>query len=190
MTSLACTNRHHASAGSIFASTALIVSLLQASFTDGQNCGTFLGGGSMSIQALTVATANCDVSIRTLNSYSGLSRKGESSTTERGWESRSCRDAEEVVLTQENIRKASQFHFEIAGAVEDGEAALETAVQHAPDVLLLEISLPGFAIAEKLNEANAAAKVIFVAAHSDRNVDRPAIRAVADGEFYQSPLIG
>jgi two-component system, NarL family, nitrate/nitrite response regulator NarL len=121
--------------------------------------------------------------------------------------------AEDYVLIQENIRKAIERDCDIVASVEDGEAALEAVVAHAPDILLLDISLPGvngFAIAQKLKAMQARVKVIFVTAHGDRAyverafelgaagyvlkgkmwTDLPAaIRAVAGGGSYRSPLI-
>jgi DNA-binding NarL/FixJ family response regulator len=121
--------------------------------------------------------------------------------------------AEDFVLIQENIRTVIQPLCEVVAAVEDGEAALEAVARHAPDILLLDVSLPGmngFAVAEKLNSVNSAVNVIFVSAYGDRGYAKrafeigakgyilkgtmltelpAAIREVARGGAYQSPLV-
>lgn len=117
------------------------------------------------------------------------------------------------MLIQENIRTVIQSHCDIVATVEDGETALEAVAMHAPDILLLDVSLPGmsgFAVAEKLTGEKSAVHVIFVSAHGDRDfVERAfeigakgyilkgtmwtelpaAIREVTDGGAYRSPLL-
>ena len=121
--------------------------------------------------------------------------------------------AEDYVLIQENIRKAIENECEIIACVEDGQAALDAVATHAPDILLLDISLPGlngFAVIEKLNGMKAGVKTIFVTAHGDKAyvqrafevgaagyvlkgkvwTDLPAaIREVFGGGSYRSPLL-
>lgn len=122
--------------------------------------------------------------------------------------------AEDFVLIQENLRQVLQPECEVVAAVEDGEAALEAVATYGPDILLIDVSLPGlsgFAVAEKLQEAHATVGVIFVTAHSERDyVERAfeigargyvlkramrtelpaAIRQVTAGSRYRSPLVG
>lgn len=121
--------------------------------------------------------------------------------------------AEDFVLIQENIRRALGPSCDVIATVEDGDAALEAVAAHAPDILLLDVSLPGlsgFLVAEKLFRDGAPVHVIFVTAHRDRAyaerafevgakgyvlkgamwTELPdAIRAIAAGGKYRSPLI-
>jgi len=121
--------------------------------------------------------------------------------------------AEDFVLIQENIRKTLQRHCEIIATVEDGQSALQAVATHAPDVLLLDVSLPdmsGFAVLEELKRLNAGVGVIVVTAHADRDYVRrafeigakgyvlkgkmwselpAAVREVANGGTYKSPLV-
>jgi len=121
--------------------------------------------------------------------------------------------AEDFVLIQENIRRALPPECEIIAAVEDGSAALDVVAALQPDILLLDVSLPdmsGFAVAEKLLQANSPVKVIIVTANADRSyVERAfeigvkgyllkgkmwtelpeAIHEVVAGGVYRSPLI-
>ena len=121
--------------------------------------------------------------------------------------------AEDFVLIQQNIRRVIEPDCEVVVEVEDGEGALRAVAVHAPDILLLDISLPdmsGFAVAERLNAGNSPVKIIFISAHGDRSyIDRAfqlgakgyilkgrmwtdlpaAIREVSSGGAYPSPLI-
>ena len=84
--------------------------------------------------------------------------------------------AEDFVLIQENIRKAIEPYCEVVSVVEDGAGALEAVATHAPDILLLDVSLPdlnGFAVVEKLLEAKTAVRVIFLTAYGTQDyIDR------------------
>ena len=121
--------------------------------------------------------------------------------------------AEDFVLIQENIRLLLRSECDVVAAVEDGESALMAVTNHEPDILLVDVSLPGmsgFAVTQRLNELGSPVKVVFVTAHRDRHyADRAfevgakgyviksamrselpaAIRAVMSGELYTSPLL-
>ena len=121
--------------------------------------------------------------------------------------------AEDAVLIQENIRRVVQPDCDVVAAVEDGDAVIEAVATHAPDILLLDVSLPGmngFAVAEQLKLAESRVNVIFLTAHRDREyADRAfeigakgyilkgsmwtelprAIHVVAGGGCYRSPLV-
>lgn len=121
--------------------------------------------------------------------------------------------AEDFVLIQENIRLLLKSECDVVAAVEDGESALSAVMNHEPDVLLVDVSLPGmsgFAVTQRLNELRSPVKVVFVTAHRDRNYAErafeigakgyviksamrselpAAIRAVMGGRVYRSPLL-
>lgn len=121
--------------------------------------------------------------------------------------------AEDVVLIQENIRRVVQPECDVVAAVEDGDAVVEAVATHAPDILLLDVSLPGisgFAVAEQLRLAKSQVNIIFLTAHRDREyanrafeigakgyilkgsmwTELPrAIHVVSGGGFYRSPLV-
>ncbi len=55
--------------------------------------------------------------------------------------------------------------FDVVAAVEDGEAALSAAARLRPDVVLLDVQLPGmdgFEVAERLAETDPAPRVVLV----------------------------
>lgn len=121
--------------------------------------------------------------------------------------------AEDFVIIQEGMRLLLEKDCDIVAAVEDSDAALAAVAAHKPDILLIDISLPGgggFAIAEKLTGLQSPAKIVFVTAHNNRHyADRAfelgakgyvlkgtmrselleAIRTVMSGGVYRSTLI-
>jgi len=103
--------------------------------------------------------------------------------------------------------------FEVVAAVTDGTAAVEEAEQLEPDLLVLDIAMPGLsgiAAAARLKEHGSRAKVIFVTNMRDREFvqeslalgdvgfvvkDRivadllPAIHRVLAGQSFVSPTV-
>jgi DNA-binding NarL/FixJ family response regulator len=103
--------------------------------------------------------------------------------------------------------------FDVVGAVGDGLAAVDTAKRMDPDLLVLDIAMPGLsgiAVAGQLKSTGSRAKVVFVTMHYDREFvqkalelgevgfvakDRlvmdlmPAIRSVQSGRSFVSPTI-
>jgi DNA-binding NarL/FixJ family response regulator len=59
---------------------------------------------------------------------------------------------------------------EVVGTVKDGQAALEAADALHPDVIVLDISMPGmtgFDVARRLRESGCTAAVVFLTVHDD-----------------------
>ena len=122
--------------------------------------------------------------------------------------------AEDFVLLQEEIRRILEPEFEVVAAVEDGRAALESIGMQRPDILLVDVSLPGlggFMLAERVRSTSPETKVIFVTAYDDPKYIarafeigakgwvlkgsisaelRTAIRTALDGGLYRSRLLG
>jgi DNA-binding NarL/FixJ family response regulator len=102
---------------------------------------------------------------------------------------------------------------EIVATASNGPAAVDAAKQNDPDLLVLDIAMPGLsgiAVASRLKSSGSKAKVVFVTMHYDREFvqralelgevgfvakDRlvmdllPAIRAVQAGQSFVSPSI-
>jgi DNA-binding NarL/FixJ family response regulator len=103
--------------------------------------------------------------------------------------------------------------FDVVAAVSDGLSAIAEAEHLAPDLLVLDVAMPGLngiAAAVRLRERGSAAKVVFVTNMRDREFvqeslalgevgfvvkDRlvadllPAIRSVLAGEAFVSPSV-
>jgi DNA-binding NarL/FixJ family response regulator len=66
---------------------------------------------------------------------------------------------------------------EIVGAVKDGRAALEAAEALHPDVIVLDISMPGMTgleVAARLRNSGSKAAVVFLTVHNESDVIRAA----------------
>ena len=103
--------------------------------------------------------------------------------------------------------------FEVVATVSDGLAAVATATELEPDLLVLDIAMPGLngiAAAARLKDSGSTAKIVFVTNLHDREFvegslalgdvgfvvkDRlvadllPAIRSVLAGQSFVSPSI-
>jgi DNA-binding NarL/FixJ family response regulator len=102
---------------------------------------------------------------------------------------------------------------DIVGAANDGPGVVATALEKTPDVVVLDISMPGMsgiAAAAQLERRGSTARFVFVTMHHDREFVResmefgaagfvvkdrlatdlmPAIRAVLGGEAFVSPTV-
>ena len=69
---------------------------------------------------------------------------------------------------QERVRKLLEASCEIVGAVDNGIALIEQAQSLHPDLILLDISMPGITsieAAHELRESESTAKVVFLSVH-------------------------
>jgi DNA-binding NarL/FixJ family response regulator len=98
---------------------------------------------------------------------------------------------EDSVLLQEAIRAVVEPECEIAGLVEDGRIAIEMIMAEQPDIVLVDVSLPGasgFVIAETAAAANARARILFVTAYSDRAYVQRAFDIGASGYVLKDSI--
>ena len=73
---------------------------------------------------------------------------------------------------------------EVIGEAADGEEALELTREHAPDVLLLDITMPGkggLDVARELREEGSETGILILSMHDDPEYVLQAVRAGADG---------
>jgi DNA-binding NarL/FixJ family response regulator len=78
---------------------------------------------------------------------------------------------------------------EIVGEAEDGEGAIAFVEEHAPDVVLMDISMPGLNGLEATRailRVRPATKVVVLSMHADRRFVIEALRAGAAGYFLKS----
>ncbi|MCC6175760.1 MAG: response regulator transcription factor [Chloroflexi bacterium] len=77
-----------------------------------------------------------------------------------------------------------QDDFEVVGEAEDGEAAVALAVDRQPDVVLLDIGLPGLdgiAACERMRALAPRCRVILLTQHENREYVVPGLKAGAAG---------
>ncbi len=63
--------------------------------------------------------------------------------------------------------------FDIIGRVSDGLAAVETVRKLKPDLLVLDISMPGMNgidVARELKKSNSATKIVFLTVHEEPDI--------------------
>jgi DNA-binding NarL/FixJ family response regulator len=86
--------------------------------------------------------------------------------------------------------------YAVAGEAADGESALVTAVEVEPDIVLLDIQLPGidgFTVAERLAQLPRPPAIVFVStrdedAYRERLSDAPALGFVNKSDFSGGAL--
>ena len=84
-----------------------------------------------------------------------------------------------------------QPEFEVVMTVGDGEALIVEAATLAPDVIVLDISMPklnGIEAARRLNAAGCTAKIVFLTVHEDLDYVRGALAAGAHGYVLKPRL--
>ena len=81
---------------------------------------------------------------------------------------------------------------EVVGSVQDGQAALEAAETLKPDVIVLDISMPGMSgleVATRLRKAGSSTAVVFLTVHDEEEVILAAKAAGASGYVVKSRLV-
>ena len=70
--------------------------------------------------------------------------------------------------------------FEIVGMVSDGQTALESTMKQEPDLVVLDISMPGMSgieVARELKRRGNHAKIVFLTVYEDSNILATALAA-------------
>jgi DNA-binding NarL/FixJ family response regulator len=63
--------------------------------------------------------------------------------------------------------------FDVVGMASDGRGALETTLRLKPDLVVLDISMPGLSgieVARELRKQGNVAKIVFLTVHEDRTI--------------------
>ena len=97
-------------------------------------------------------------------------------------------DQQEMLDT---ISRLMDGKFEIIGAVADGQCVLEAASRMAPDLVVLDISMPimnGLQAAARLQESGSQAKVVILTVHNDPDYLQAAFSAGARAYVLKSRL--
>ncbi len=120
-------------------------------------------------------------------------------------------DDNDILLDE--VRAILEPKFDVVGEVGDGQALLEAARRLTPDVLVVDISMPGVSgieAARELQREGSSSKIVFLAVHHDLALVEiafeagglgyvlktsagedllPAIDEVLRGRRYVSPLL-
>ena len=96
--------------------------------------------------------------------------------------------------TRENVRKLLQFELdiEVVGQAGNGSQAIEAARQHAPDIILMDINMPGvdgISASETILKIVPAAQIIIMSVQSEADYIRRAMLAGAR-DFLMKPFSG
>ncbi len=96
--------------------------------------------------------------------------------------------------TRENVRKLLQFEsdIEVVGQAGTGEEAVEMAQQYQPDIILMDINMPGIdgiGASQKISELAPMVQIIIMSVQSDPNYLRRAMMAGAR-DFLTKPFGG
>ena len=99
--------------------------------------------------------------------------------------------AEDLPQNRDIVRRYLQAEFEVLEA-EDGEQALERAARDAPDVILMDLSLPridGWEVTRRIKgtPSLSAIPIIALTAHADRE-DQDRARAAGCVEYLTKPV--
>ena len=96
--------------------------------------------------------------------------------------------------TRENVRKLLQFEsdVEVIGQAGTGEQAIEMAQEHQPDIILMDINMPGIdgiSASQKISDLVPASQIIIMSVQSDSDYLRRAMLAGAR-DFLTKPFGG
>jgi two-component system, NarL family, response regulator NreC len=85
--------------------------------------------------------------------------------------------------------------FQVVGEAGDGDAAIRLARQLRPDIILMDISMPGsggngIEVTRKLLELDCDTRVLMLTMHEDRGLLREAVRAGASGYVLKRAMEG
>jgi DNA-binding NarL/FixJ family response regulator len=92
--------------------------------------------------------------------------------------------ADDHTILLEGLRALLAPEFEVVATAADGRAVLEAAEKHQPDLILLDISMPGLngiEAARRLKQSNPGAKLIILTMHADLSFVSAAFEAGVSG---------
>lgn len=92
--------------------------------------------------------------------------------------------ADDHTILVEGLKALLAPEFEVVATATDGREVLKAAKMHQPDLILLDISMPGLngiEAARRLKQANPGAKLIILTMHADLSFVRAAFEAGATG---------
>jgi two-component system invasion response regulator UvrY len=81
--------------------------------------------------------------------------------------------ADDVAQVLSAVATLLKENFEIVAMVTDGQAAFDATLALAPDIVVMDISMPGLSgidVARELKKRGNKAKIVFLTAHEDADI--------------------
>ena len=104
--------------------------------------------------------------------------------------------ADDLASVLRAIAELLQGSFDVVGMVSDGDAALDGILELEPDLVVLDISMPGMSgleVAAELKNRSSSTKIVFLTVHEDSGIIAACLTAGALGyvvkELMNSDLI-
>lgn len=101
--------------------------------------------------------------------------------------------ADDHKMLREGLRRSMLDEgFDVLCEAPDGETAVAMAAEHQPDVMLMDVTMPGIGGVEatrQIRAANPDVKVVMLTMHADQEVVVDAIRAGASGYLVKDSAI-
>jgi DNA-binding NarL/FixJ family response regulator len=93
--------------------------------------------------------------------------------------------ADDHTMVRQSMRRSmEEAGFDVVGEASDGEEAVRMAAEHAPDVILMDVSMPvldGVEATRQVRSQAGAPQVVMLTMHADADVVRKALKAGAVG---------
>jgi DNA-binding NarL/FixJ family response regulator len=92
--------------------------------------------------------------------------------------------ADDHAIVAEGLRLLLKDHCELVGVVSDGPSLVDAALQQQPDVIVADISMPGFdglQAVRRMREQGVTARIIMLTMYADQEVAEEAIACGANG---------
>ena len=81
--------------------------------------------------------------------------------------------ADDLTPVLQTTAKLLEGSFEVVGMVSDGQAALDAVLALAPDLAVLDISMPGMSgieVARELKRRSSSTKIVYLTVHEDTDI--------------------
>ncbi len=99
--------------------------------------------------------------------------------------------ADDSALMRQAVELTVDDEFDIVASVSDGETAVTAAAKLEPEVILLDISMPGmngFEAGRQIKRASPATRIIFVSEHEQTSYVEAGFTAGASGYVFKNKM--
>lgn len=99
--------------------------------------------------------------------------------------------ADDLRDIRERVKELLKKDFDIVGSAHNGQEAIQAATVLNPELLVLDISMPGLdgiQVASRLRESGCKSKVVFLTMHEDRDYVEAAFSVGALGYVVKSRI--